>query len=71
SIYHVICSVTSKINIKNSAKFTHHLNSPVSTLFSLFFKQLEVNLLQSIVILNQINENRCCHIGDILFLYDI
>ncbi|WP_116986839.1 hypothetical protein, partial [Escherichia coli] len=52
-------------------KFTHHLNSPVSALFSLFFKQLEVNPLQSIVILNQINENRCCHISDILFLYDI
>ena len=39
--------------------------------FSLFFKQLEVNPVQSIVILNQINENRCCHISDILFLYDI
>ncbi|EHW28641.1 hypothetical protein ECDEC10F_0171 [Escherichia coli DEC10F] len=46
-------------------------SSPVSALFSLFFKQLEVNPLQSIVILNQINENRCCHISDILFLYDI
>ncbi|EIP49941.1 hypothetical protein ECCB7326_5674, partial [Escherichia coli CB7326] len=52
-------------------KFTHHLNSPVSALFPLFFKQLEVNPLQSIVILNQINENRCYHISDILFLYDI
>ncbi|HHE0140700.1 TPA: hypothetical protein ACOZZ9_005202, partial [Escherichia coli] len=52
-------------------KFTHHLNSPVFALFSLFFKQLEVNPLQSIVILNQINENRCYHISDILFLYDI
>ncbi|EIO11130.1 hypothetical protein ECPA33_5590, partial [Escherichia coli PA33] len=50
---------------------THHLNSPVSALFPLFFKQLEVNPLQSIVILNQINENRCYHISDILFLYDI
>ncbi|KUU86892.1 hypothetical protein AWF33_23990, partial [Escherichia coli] len=47
------------------------VNSTVSALFSLFFKQLEVNPLQSIVILNQINENRCCHISDILFLYDM